>query len=105
MEFKGMLCLKRKNVIILLQVADSASSVTNCVVLQLPGKTWRLWLEAFSDLGKVIQKKSEITFKTTKLDLKSEGRQSCFCSYLVMNDLNINLKLFVGEIFKIWQII
>lgn len=70
---------------------DFASSVTSCVVLQLPGEVLRLQLEAFSDLGKIIQKEPEITFQSTKPDLKSEDRHPCFSSYFVTNDLNIKL--------------
>lgn len=66
-----------------------------CGVLQLPGEALRLQLEAFSDPGEVTQKKSESTFKSTKLGLKSEDRHPHFSSYLVTNDLNINLKVFV----------
>ena len=76
-------------------MSDLASSVTSSVVLQLPGEAVRLQLEVYSELGKVIQKKSEITFKSTKLDLKNEDRHPCFSSYLVMNELNINSKVFV----------
>jgi len=61
MEFKGMLCPQCNNPV----TGDRRqtwTALTSCVVLRLSGEASRLQLEAFSDLGKVIQKKSEITF-------------------------------------------